>query len=121
MKLYISPPSKTNWGFDIDRLLDDLSSAQAPLVLRDLRDKPAGNILEWSESEEGAAEVYILRDGQTVVVDGPIEECARWAVWLRARTPVRQALVYYDEGYSADGVLSASTAAADIVALFSTA
>jgi hypothetical protein len=120
LKLFVSPPSETTWTFDVDRLLSDLGQIKTDVDLRNNLDRPLGNMLEWS-TDGGTTEVFLTRDGQTLVVDGSLQECAHWAIWARSRVPSSQPLLVYDEGFSADGPLSASTTLAEIIGLFSVA
>jgi hypothetical protein len=102
----------------VDRLLSDLGEIGASVDLRPKLDRPVGNLLEWS-TDGGATEVFLTRDGQTLVVDGSLQECARWAIWARSRVPNSQPLLVYDEAYSADSPLTSSTTSTEIIGLFS--
>jgi len=76
-------------------------------------------VLRWSSSTaHGVLIGGLARDGHTVVLDGDIRDCAAMAVWLRRLVPPAQAMVFYDEGYSASGPLEAATQPRTIVDLF---
>ena len=119
MKLYISPPSQTNWKILPDALASSLAAQYPRAQIEDLSKRAEGNVLEWvCQLPSGTVTGWLDRELNTFVLDGDIEDCARVAIWLRTIVPADQELAFYDEGYSADGELTLSTSNDDIAGLF---
>ena len=59
------------------------------------------------------------KQGDTIVMEGDVFDCARIALWYRRLVPPRQLLIFYDEIYSASIELRAETPAEEIMRAFS--
>ena len=68
--------------------------------------------------EHGSLSLALSRDGQAVVLEGDIEDCAEVALWLRHIVPEDQPLLFYDEGYGAEVSLMTRTSKEEIVRPF---
>ncbi len=118
MSFFISPPKPTDWRLaplSLQRALEgrfnSISVAQV---------EAANRLLEWSiETSSGILEGGLDTDGNAIILDGDLSDCAEFAVWLRSLVPTSQALVFYDEDYSADIELTLRTNTADIILMFS--
>ena len=117
MTFFISPAEATSWRMESAQLAADLQAWQPTADVRAV-DNPASNqSLEWTLSINGRrVDGALDRTGQAIYVDGAVEDCAAFAVWLRTLVPSQQALVFYDEGYAADVALETDTSVAQLVA-----
>jgi len=57
----------------------------------------------------GGVDGTLSRDGSSVALEADVQASAQFARWLRSIVPSTQALVFYDEGYSADVALTPDT------------
>lgn len=121
MTFFISPAEETSWRMDPAQLATQLRSQWPAVDVRSV-DSPASNqALEWTLSLNGRrVDGALNRTGQAIFVDGDVQDCAEFAVWLRSVVPGEQALVFYDEGYAADAALQADTSVAQLVAPYTT-
>jgi len=59
------------------------------------------------------------KQGDTIVMEGDVFDCARIALWYRSLVPAQQSLIFYDEIYSASVELRMETPAEEITKAFS--
>jgi len=118
MKIYISPPNKTDWRLDSGAFASWLSSEFSGVLIRE-RGVSQAHSVEWTwVAGQCEVEGSLDAEGNTIVLDGDIDRCAEFAVRYRAYVPVSQALVYYDEGYTADVALRPETRTEDLTTPF---
>lgn len=119
MKMFISPPSETTWKTDPDELALRLVEFSAGITVRREKKHSSSHSLEWTWSTpEGPIEGSLSAGLDCVILDGDLRRCAEFAAWFRTTVPLDQALVLYDEGYSADVALEAGVSAEALVAPF---
>lgn len=74
--------------------------------------------VEWSyHSEQGELEGYAHADGCGIYLEGPIGLVADFVVWYRSLVPSEEEVVFCDDSYSFDGVVSPSATREDIIAI----
>lgn len=59
------------------------------------------------------------KQGDTIVMQGDVADCAQIALWYRSLVPEQQSLIFYDENYSASVELRTETPAEEIMKTFS--
>jgi len=59
------------------------------------------------------------KQGDTIVMEGDVFDCAQIALWYRRLVPPQQLLIFYDEIFSASIELRAETLADEIMRAFS--
>ena len=114
MKIFISPVAETDWTVDAGELVAEIKSRFPEAIVTERT--TGAHSLEWklADSVEGSLDL----SGNTVVLDGNILDCARFAVWYRRLVPVSQLLVFYDESYSADLELELATTVEELITPF---
>lgn len=121
MKLFVSPPSETDWKIPPDLFISKLRERYPGVVVEDRSARPDGPSVQWEQQlSNGWVTGSLDRELNTFVIDGDIRDCAAVALWLRTLVPSEQELVFYDEAYSADGELRAGTTAGNLTAAFLT-
>lgn len=119
MKMFISPPTETNWTADPDELARLLAAFAPQMTVRRHDKHSSAHSLEWTwPTPDGPVEGSLNAARDCVVLDGDINRCADFAVWFRTLVPPVQPLVFYDESYSADVALEAHATAAELAAPF---
>ncbi|MBG0855086.1 hypothetical protein I2W78_25395 [Streptomyces spinoverrucosus] len=74
--------------------------------------------VEWSyQAELGELEGYAHSDGQGIYLEGPIELVADFVVWYRGLVPPEEQVIFCDDSYSFDGVVSTNAVREDIIAI----
>jgi len=58
----------------------------------------------------------LRKNAQALALNGDPRDCAEVALWFRSLMPSHITLVFFDEGYSADVVVEASTTIDELVA-----
>lgn len=103
MKQFISPPEETEWRLDHEELARGIQARWPDAETCKVKNPASGHSLEWTLHPQARVLAGSLdRTGQIVALEGHIEDCAAFALWLRTLVPTRQRLLFYDEGYSAD-------------------
>lgn len=121
MKMFISPPAKTNWKVDPVQLSAHMQEYSPPVEFKVHGECSAGHYLEWTWlTPDGPVEGSLDIECTCVVVDGDVRRCAEFVVWFRTLVPKEQELVLYDEGYSADIMVTSESTAEDLAAPFLT-
>ncbi|GEM_PF-1294870 len=119
MNYFISPPDETELKIDSAQLIN-LIKAEWPNSDIQPLDNPARSyslsfrIPLKNSSIEGSLE----RTEQCVVLEGEIQDCAKFALWLRSYVDRQYRLLFYDEAYSADVELGLETTEQDIIKRF---
>lgn len=106
---FISPPEPTTWTFDVDAFARDLGLAWPAAQVERLADPASLHQLRWTIASGLPAPIEgtLAKDGQTVHLDGDLRAAVAMARWVRSIVPLQQALIFYDEGFSADVALTA--------------
>ena len=106
---FISPPEKTTWTFDADTLARALCTAWPTAHVERISDPSSFYQLRWKIESGLPAQIEgtLANDGQTVHLDGDLRSAVAVARWYRSVVPSQQALIFYDEGFSADVRLTA--------------
>jgi hypothetical protein len=119
MNYFISPPEETELKIDSAQLINRLKAEWPNSDIQPL-DNPARSyslsfrIPLKNSSIEGSLE----RTEQCVVLEGEIQDCAKFALWLRSYVDRQYRLLFYDEAYSADVELGLETTEQDIIKRF---
>ncbi len=119
MNYFISPPDETELKIDSAQLINRLKAEWPNSDIQPL-DNPARSyslsfrIPLKNSSIEGSLE----RTEQCVVLEGEIQDCAKFALWLRSYVDRQYRLLFYDEAYSADVELGLETTEQDIIKRF---
>jgi len=119
MNYFISPPEETELKIDSAQLINRLKAEWPNSDIQPL-DNPARSyslsfrIPLKNSSIEGSLE----RTEQCVVLEGEIQDCAKFALWLRSWVDRQYTLLFYDEAYSADVELGLETTEQDIIKRF---
>lgn len=105
---FISPPEPTPWTIDAEAFARELCRAWPAAQLERLSDPAGLHQLRWTIASGLPAPIEgtLARDGQTVHLDGDVRAAAAVARWVRSLVPPQQALIFYDEGFSADVALT---------------
>jgi len=120
MNYFISPPEETELKIDSAQLINRLKADWPNSDIQPL-DNPARSyslsfrIPLKNSSIEGSLE----RTEQCVVLEGEIQDCAKFALWLRSWVDRQYTLLFYDDAYSADVELGIETTEQDIIKRFS--
>jgi hypothetical protein len=103
MKYFVSPAEKSaTWSISADRLASALRNRCPGTRITTTADGEF-HALEWvSDMAHGPLEGALNRDGQALILDGAIEDCAEVALWFRALVPEEQPLLFYDEAFNED-------------------
>lgn len=98
----VSPQDQTDWHEDAQAFASALKAQWAGAQVTE--DPPESTMVLSFEFEEQSERVLgrLHRDGQAVILDADVPAAAAIAAWWRGRVPEEVALIFYDEGYSAD-------------------
>ena len=119
MNYFISPSEESDLKIDSTQLINRLK-AEWPNIDIQPQDNPSRTyslsfrIPLKNSSIEGSLE----RTGQCVVLDGDVQDCAKFALWLRSQVDRKYKLLFYDEAYSVDVALTLETTEYDIIKHF---
>src|SRR5215472_14509343 len=116
MSYFISPPDDTNWKMRPDDFKNHLLAMWPNVLIRDLPTSEAFSFMWNICMRAGEVEGQFFQDGEGVVLDGDLGDCAAFAVWFRSLVPPKQKLWFYDEPFIAHVDLTSETSAASIVA-----
>ncbi|MGW1037409.1 hypothetical protein ACWD4Z_35115 [Streptomyces antibioticus] len=118
---YLAVFESDTWRLERDALARALASDWPQAQVKLASPGAAGSVVrdvEWTyRSEFGELEGYAHADGQGIYLEGPIEVVADFVVWYRGLVPVDEQIVFCDDLYSFDGVVSSNASRGDIVAL----
>jgi len=119
MNYFISPSEETDLKIDSTQLINRLK-AEWPNIDIQPQDNPSRT---YSLSfriplKNSLIEGSLERTGQCVVLDGNVRDCAKFALWFRSWLDCKYKLLFYDEAYSADVVLTLETTEHDIIKHF---
>ncbi|GAA6619688.1 hypothetical protein [Scytonema sp. NUACC26] len=120
MEYLITPPAETDWQINQSDFADCLMKKWSHIQLKQITNSDDYYCLEGSISVagDGLLEVALHRDRQGVSLDGYLEDCAFFAVWLRSLVPQNQELVFYDQGYNVHIELKQNTTESEIINSF---
>lgn len=102
MSFLISPPEETAWHSDVRALADALRRAWPGAEVILTAGGEGSESLEWTVPYQWPLRGHVDSTRQAIVVDGDLDDCARFALWFRGYVPSGVSLVFYDDGYSAD-------------------
>ncbi|MDV6031811.1 hypothetical protein [Planctomycetes bacterium TBK1r] len=115
MKFFISPPEATSWNLEVQELAHAIQKTFGDIEIHPMEHETS-HALEWTSAN--GIEGSLDSDRNTIVLEGDIGACARFALWYRDFVPNAQALVFFDESYSADVALTANTNIDDLMTPF---
>jgi hypothetical protein len=119
MGYFISPPEETDWKIDVNALCKAISLNWSKATIEIVNNPNSLYILTWSmEINTYLLDGTLTKDRNVVYLDGDIRACAIFALWFRQQVPSEQKLIFYDEGYSCDIVLSQETSEVDLIQTF---
>jgi hypothetical protein len=119
MNYFISPPVDTDLKIDSAQLINRLKAEWPNIDIQPLDNPSRPYSLSFRiPIKNGFLEGSLERTEQCVVLDGDVQDCAKFALWLRSWVDHKYKLVFYDEAYSADVELSLETTAHDIIKRF---
>lgn len=120
MEYLITPPKQTNWHINESNLMNHLFKKWLNIQIKEMTNPDDFYLFKGliKLSSDKTLEFALHRDRQGVSLDGYIEDCAFFAVWLRSIVPQNQKLVFYDQGYNAHIELNQSTTELDIINSF---
>ena len=116
MSYFVSPQEETDWHLVPQEFSQQLTAAWPGIDVRAAESPDAYQSLEWTLDLDGSwVEGSLSKSGQAIHLDGDIEACARFALWVRTHVPTDQELSFYDEGYSHDVALHSSSRVEELV------
>ncbi|MBE2314958.1 hypothetical protein DVA67_003165 [Solirubrobacter sp. CPCC 204708] len=111
------PAEPTSWVMGVDGFERRLLAAVPAASIWRSEDSESPALLRfhvpWSEA--GFTDGHLMRDRQTVELNGGLDEAAVFALWLRSIVPVEQDLLLVDEGCHFAVVVREGTTNADIL------
>jgi len=96
----LSPPDRTNWQFDRERLITLLQRDWPGIAVGGPQAQADRDVVWTYRDRDGELEGSQDRAGQAHYLEGPLPLVARFAAWWRKQVPADQPLILYDEGYS---------------------
>ena len=119
MNYFISPPEPTDLKIEPAELINALKAEWSNIDIQTLDNPERAYSLSFRiPLTNGILEGSLERTGQSVVLDGDVRDCAKFALWLRLQFDSKHKLLFYDEAYSADVELGSETTADDIIKCF---
>ncbi|MEC4815482.1 MAG: hypothetical protein SAK29_19715 [Scytonema sp. PMC 1069.18] len=118
MEYLITPPEETDWQINQSDFVECLMKKWSNIQLKQITNSDDYYCLEGLigvAGDEQTLEVALHRDKQGVSLDGYLEDCAFFAVWLRSLVPQNQKLVFYDQGYNVHIELKQNTTESEII------
>jgi hypothetical protein len=115
---FISPPGDSDLRVETSTLAQALCE-QWPDV-RFIERDDAANTLRWAVLLSNGREVSgeLQSGGKVFALDGDLYDAAEFARWVRRQIPQHYALIFWDQGYSADVALTESTSRDDLAEPF---
>lgn len=119
MSYVISPPQETKWRFDNDVFIELVNRHWPDAEVQSRRMLQEAYAHEWAIGD-GAERVEgkLHKDGRSIVLDGPIERCVAFAIWVRVFVPTEQELLFYDDEFTVDVRIDPDTTEEDLVRAF---
>ncbi len=121
MEYLITPPQPTNWQINASDFSQDIQKQWSDIEISPITNPDNYYALECIIKVPGIGQrldVALHRDGQGISLDGYLEDCARFAIWIRSLVAPTQELVFYDQGYNSHIELRAETNESDIMEPF---
>jgi hypothetical protein len=119
MNYFISPSEETDLKIDSVQLIHRLKEKWSNIDIHTLDNPARAYSLSFRiPLENSSIEGSLERTGQCVVLEGDVQNCANFALWLRSWIDHKYKLLFYDEAYSADIELGMETTEYDIVKRF---
>ncbi|OQW91956.1 MAG: hypothetical protein BWK78_03075 [Thiotrichaceae bacterium IS1] len=120
MNYLISTAEPTIMNIELVPFVKQLQVQWQPVEIRPIDHPQRAYSLEWIILQnQFRLEGRLERNGQSVVLDGQLPDCAQFALWLRTLIDPQYKLFFYDQGYSADIELREGTTATEIINRFS--
>jgi len=119
MKYFVSPAEKSAiWSTSPNRVASALLN-RWPLARITTTADGEFHALEWEiDMAHGSLKGALNRDGQALILDGAIEDCAEVALWFRALVPDEQPLLFYDEAFNEDVELRSAMRVDELINAF---
>ncbi len=113
---FISPREETDWRIDGATLARALKAKWSSAQIEAVNNPSSLYRLEWTIDAELPSRIdgTLTKAGQTVYLEGDVEACAAFAVWLRGLVSSAPPLIFYDEGYTNDVELTPDKTAIEI-------
>jgi hypothetical protein len=120
VKYFISPPEPPeNWRIDPEQFRAQLRARWPEIQISDASEPEDDHVMEWQlQMSQGPVEGALTRDGEAVILEGDLRDCATLAAWFRTTVPGGQALLFYDEGFGVDAALPPGIGADEIARPF---
>lgn len=119
MSYFISPVDNTAPQILVDTLVALLHSKWPQVEIEPINNPNSNHLLQWKLSLNSRLLIGTLDKTQQVIhLSGDIRDCAHFAHWYRTQMDEAYPLAFYDEGFSADVLLSADTTEQQITGPF---
>lgn len=121
MEYLITPPEETVWKISDSDFIDNLLKKWPDTEIHKVTNPDSYYVIEWFTKVSGLGQRLdgaLHQDRQGVSLDGNLENCAKFAIWLRSQVPKTQKLVYYAQGYNSYIELQEETTEAEIIKAF---
>lgn len=121
MEYLITPPEQTDWQINTSNFVNILLKQWPDTEIQKPTNPDDYYALEWFTKVPGQGlklDGALHQDRQGVSLDGYLEDCARFAIWLRSQVPKTQKLVFYDQGYNSHIELQEGTTESEIMKAF---
>lgn len=115
----ISPKEEIGLRIEAIQLAENLKNYWSNINIRTFDNPERVNLLEWEIlMHNHILEGRLPQDGKSVNLDGYVEDCAKFALWLRSQIDDKYQLFFYDQAYSADVELRRDTTEEKIIKHF---
>lgn len=121
MEYLVTPSERTDWKVELAQFSKLLSEDWPDVEMRKVENPDRMYALEWTlnvDRPNARLDGALQRSGHGIGLDGPLEGCARFAIWFRAQVPPEQPLLFYDQGCNAYVPLNENTTVDDILKAF---
>lgn len=119
MKYLISPPEKSDLIIEPTQISEVLKSDWHQVKIQTILNPDRHYLLEWEITiDDRILEGMFTPEGPVFSLDGDIQDCAKFALWLRTKIDNKYPLFFYDQGYSADIELRLNTTIKEIIEQF---
>ena len=119
MSYVISPPQETKWRFDNDVFIELVNRHWPDAEVQSRRMVQEAYAHGWViGAGDDRVEGKLHRDGRSILLDGSIERCAAFAIWVRVFVPSEQELLFYDDEFSAEVRIEPDTTEEDLARAF---
>lgn len=110
MSYFVSPPEATHWSISHVNFVKVFHNRWSDADINYVSNPQSNHAVVWRILLNGQlVEGSLDRAGQAIHLDGDIFSSAEFTLWFRSIVPSEQALVFYDESYSADVSLTETT------------